>query len=276
MNELENLLDKKAALLNDITEQNLFDFSVALLNAPLFIPCEFDFKDFDIGSLDPSKLKQGTVIPWEGPEYKPAVIEYEDRKWLQIYTDKTSMPEQYRTSCIHTDGQGAVSMAHEQMGIDGLVLDPEGSFIPVPLKYLDEVIQIIENYKGDKMSDNDESVMHEDDKSIEAENESGTNEIENNHEAEDEDEESLEPFDVDSLEVTDIVGLKDGVIIRWSSPDIGFGEYTIHTKVKRNQLGFAEDKILIEGDSECMDSNEDKSFLKALLSKMIEQISIVS
>ena len=90
------------------------------------------------------------------------------------------------------------------------------------------------------------------------------------------DDESLEELDFDSLEVTDIIGLKDGFIIRWCSPEIGFGEYTIHTKVKRNEFGFAEDEVLIEGDSECMDGNENKAFLKALFDKVLEKINIIS
>ena len=82
-------------------------------------------------------------------------------------------------------------------------------------------------------------------------------------------------YKFDSLDVTDIIGLKDGFIIRWSSPEIGFGEYTIHTKVKRNEFGFAEDEVLIEGDSECMDGNEAKTFLKALFDKVLEKINII-
>lgn len=276
MNALENLLDKKAALLNDVTEQNLLAFSIALLGAPLIIPCEFDFKDFNFTSLDPSLLKQGAVIPCAGPEYKTAVAECEGRKWLKVYTDKTSMPEQYRSSCIHTDGRGAASIVHEQGNIDGLMLDPEGTFIPVPVEYLDNVIQLIDDYKGDKMSSDNDSIVREDNKSNETEIENGSNEITDNVFDEAEDEESLEPVSLDLLEITDIAGFNGGFIIRWCSPEIGFGEYTIHTKVKRNQFGFAEDDVLIEGDSECMDSNEDKFFLKALLGKLVEKISIVS
>ena len=199
---------------NNNKKQNLFAFSIALLSAPLFIPCEFDFRDFDPGSLDPSQLTQGTVIPWGGPESKPVVTEYESMKLLQVYTDKTSMPEQYRTSCIHTNGHGAVSLAHEKNDIEGHVIDPAGSFIPVPLTYLDEVIQIIDNYKGDKKGANNDSIMHEGDKSLETENENGSNEMADNGFSEADDGESLEPVSLDSLEVTDIVGTKDGFIIR--------------------------------------------------------------
>ena len=80
----------------------------------------------------------------------------------------------------------------------------------------------------------------------------------------------------DSVEITDVIGLENGLIIRWASPEIGFGEYTIHTKAKRNEFGFAVDDIEIEGDSEYMDSNEDKAFLKALLDRLLEKMNIIS
>ena len=85
-------------------------------------------------------LKQGAAIPWAGLEYKAAVAECEGRKWLQVFTDKASMSEQYKSCCIQTDGCGTVSIAHEQGNIDGLMLDPGGSFIPVPVEYMDNVI----------------------------------------------------------------------------------------------------------------------------------------
>ena len=82
--------------------------------------------------------------------------------------------------------------------------------------------------------------------------------------------------DYDSVEITDVIGFENGLIIRWASPEIGFGEYTINTKVKRNEFGFADGDIEIEGDSEWMDCNEDKAFLKALLDKLLEKTNIVS
>ena len=82
--------------------------------------------------------------------------------------------------------------------------------------------------------------------------------------------------DFDSVEITDVIGFEKGLVIRWGCPNIGFGEYTISTKVKRNEFGFAVDDIEIEGDSEHMDCNEDKAFLKALLDKLLEKINIVS
>ncbi len=267
MNAVEQLLELKAALMQDVTEENLFVFSIALLDAPLFIPCEFQASDFDPDFSDISQFKQGTILAWKGPDHKPVTAELAEKNWLRVYADKSSMPEKYRSSCIRADGRYAVKLAHELDGIDGLMLDPEERFIPIPLEYLDEVIQIYDDHKGDKMCDNSDPIEAEDNKSIEAaENDS----------LEAEDEEFLEPLSFDSLEVTDIIGLEDGFIIRWCAPGIGFGEYTIHTRAKRNEFGFAEDKVLIEGDSECMDGNEAKTFLKALFDKVLEKINIIS
>lgn len=179
------------------------------------------------------------------------------------------MPEQYKSSCIRADGRYAVKLAHEHDGIDGLMLDPEGRFIPIPLEYLDEVIQIIDDHKGDNMRDNSDPIET-------ADNNEPIENADDNKSTEISGDESLEELDFDSLEVTDIIGLNDGFIIRWCSPEIGFGEYTIHTKVKRNEFGFAEDEVLIEGDSECMDNNENKVFLKALFDKVLEKINIIS
>lgn len=55
-----------------------------------------------------------------------------------------------------------------------------------------------------------------------------------------------------------------GFIIQWYS-DIGFGEYTIY-----RLNGSAEWKA----DSEHMDSNEDKSFIKELMKLLIEKLNI--
>ena len=52
--------------------------------------------------------------------------------------------------------------------------------------------------------------------------------------------------------------------IDWSG-DIGFGRYTVYIDENGN----------IFGESECLDSNENKSFLKALLEKLVEKIQIV-
>ena len=55
-----------------------------------------------------------------------------------------------------------------------------------------------------------------------------------------------------------------GVTIRWDS-DIGFGEYTIYKAVD-------SDKWCAE--SEHIDNNEDKSFIKELMKLFIEKLNI--
>lgn len=57
-----------------------------------------------------------------------------------------------------------------------------------------------------------------------------------------------------------------GFTIFWSS-DIGFGEYDIY------QENDKEEKIC--GYSECMDCDEDKEFLSALLQELVKKIEIV-
>ena len=56
---------------------------------------------------------------------------------------------------------------------------------------------------------------------------------------------------------------KEVIIIKWSS-NIGFGEYTL---VK-------DESGKWKADSECMDNNEHKDFLKLLLDKFMEDITI--
>lgn len=65
----------------------------------------------------------------------------------------------------------------------------------------------------------------------------------------------IEPFDNDTWR---------GFKIIWSG-NIGFGEYTIYRDKTENQW---------YGDSECMDSNDDKWFLSLLLDKLKEMITI--
>lgn len=54
-----------------------------------------------------------------------------------------------------------------------------------------------------------------------------------------------------------------GVVLSWNG-DIGFGEYTIY----QDRNGF------FHADSECMDSNEDKDFIKELMRLFIEDLRI--
>ena len=56
-----------------------------------------------------------------------------------------------------------------------------------------------------------------------------------------------------------------GVVIRWDSK-IGFGEYTIY-RDSDGEIWYAE--------SEHMDTNDDKAFLKELLKSFIDKIEIV-
>lgn len=55
-----------------------------------------------------------------------------------------------------------------------------------------------------------------------------------------------------------------GFLIEWSS-DIGFGEYTVYRTCDSKEW---------KADSEHMDSNEDKDFIKELMKLFIEQLNI--
>ena len=57
-----------------------------------------------------------------------------------------------------------------------------------------------------------------------------------------------------------------GLWFDWSS-EIGFGEYNIYRDLKTHEW---------KGESEYMDSNEDKAFLKELMNKFIDKINIVN
>lgn len=77
-------------------------------------------------------------------------------------------------------------------------------------------------------------------------------------------------FEVDSInlvayEVEPFVNEKyTGSVIRWDS-DIGFGEYTIYK---------ANGSSTWQADSEHMDSNNDKAFLKELLKLFVDKLDI--
>lgn len=70
------------------------------------------------------------------------------------------------------------------------------------------------------------------------------------------------------LEIYDLIPFTNqnhvGFIIQWDS-DIGFGEYTIYRHVDSGKWF---------GDSECMDNNEDKEFIKELMKIFIEKLTI--
>ena len=71
-----------------------------------------------------------------------------------------------------------------------------------------------------------------------------------------------------NLSVEDVIPFTNercsGFIIQWSS-DIGFGEYTIYKPANSDEW---------KADSECMDSNEDKDFVKKLMSLFIEKLIV--
>lgn len=61
-----------------------------------------------------------------------------------------------------------------------------------------------------------------------------------------------------------VTGGKDGIVISWDSPELGFGEYTILNHPTE------EGKFVVE--SECMDSLPDLDFLKAVLGAIVENV----
>ena len=48
------------------------------------------------------------------------------------------------------NGREAVEFARKQVGFEGLMLDPDGRFLPLPLFYLSDVIEIVDNYEGEE------------------------------------------------------------------------------------------------------------------------------
>lgn len=56
----------------------------------------------------------------------------------------------------------------------------------------------------------------------------------------------------------------DVIILSWQG-NIGWGEYTLYKEKDSDQW---------KADSECMDSNEEKSFLKILLDKFAENVEV--
>ena len=54
------------------------------------------------------------------------------------------------------------------------------------------------------------------------------------------------------------------IVFSWSA-NIGFGEYSLYYDAKAKKW---------EGDSECIDRDDDKEFLKALLEKFAEKVEV--
>lgn len=77
-------------------------------------------------------------------------------------------------------------------------------------------------------------------------------------------------FKVDEihLQIYDLIPFRNercvGFIIEWCS-DIGFGEYTVYKSEGSEEW---------EADSEHMDSNEDKDFIKELMKLFVEKLNI--
>ena len=75
------------------------------------------------------------------------------------------------------------------------------------------------------------------------------------------------PVDTINLEIVEFYPFyhsdeNNGFVIEWES-DIGFGQYTIY----KTSEGFA-------ADSEHMDSNEDKDFIRELMKLFVEKLTI--
>jgi len=76
----------------------------------------------------------------------------------------------------------------------------------------------------------------------------------------------VDKINLDAYDIEPFVNEKyTGFVIKWDS-DIGFGEYTIYKRTGSDEWC---------GDSEHMDNNEDKSFLKELLKLFFEKLDIV-
>ena len=77
---------------------------------------------------------------------------------------------------------------------------------------------------------------------------------------------AVDTINLDAYEVEPFVNeAYTGFVIKWDS-DIGFGEYIIYRSWDSDEW---------HADSEHMDKNEDKAFLKELLKLFIEKLDIV-
>lgn len=76
----------------------------------------------------------------------------------------------------------------------------------------------------------------------------------------------VDKINLDAYEIEPFINEKYvGFVIKWDS-DIGFGEYTIYKAVGSDKW---------QADSEHMDNNEDKAFLKELLKLFVGSLEIV-
>ena len=76
----------------------------------------------------------------------------------------------------------------------------------------------------------------------------------------------VDKINLDAYEIEPFINEKYvGFVIKWDS-DIGFGEYTIYKAIGSDKW---------QADSEHMDNNEDKAFLKELLKLFVGSLEIV-
>lgn len=76
----------------------------------------------------------------------------------------------------------------------------------------------------------------------------------------------VDKINLDAYEIEPFVNERgSGIVIKWDS-DIGFGEYTLYKAANSDEW---------KADSEHMDSNNDKAFLKELLKQLVEALEIV-
>lgn len=72
------------------------------------------------------------------------------------------------------------------------------------------------------------------------------------------------------LQIDDVIPFKNekygGLVIQWSS-NIGFGEYTLVRSAGENDTEWC-------GDSEHMDTNEDKEFITELMRLFVEKLDV--
>ena len=76
----------------------------------------------------------------------------------------------------------------------------------------------------------------------------------------------VDSINLDAYEIEPFINEKYiGFVIKWDSA-IGFGEYTIYRSVSSGDW---------KADSEHMDNNDDKAFIKELLKLFIEKLDII-
>lgn len=81
-----------------------------------------------------------------------------------------------------------------------------------------------------------------------------------------------------TVRVTSVSFVKDAMIIGWSGI-MGFGEYTVShiaLATEERPWGAEVTEYKLEGDSEHMDCQIDKEFIRHLLAQIADQIQVVS